>query len=153
MKHKVFFSGSSIDLDQNADAIKSDFQTALDKFYPTPNSFVKVHDYNEINSHSFVLILARQYANGAGISLGNKFICDQDESLITGLDISAFQPFEPGQGLVAPMVPWNDNMVYTPIQAFSKLWIQLNKAMTKERIKEITVSPMVNEITIQVIFA
>ena len=149
MKHKFLFSGKDVDLDQNVDVVKNAMQTALNRFFPTPNFFAKVGEYKEIDAHSFEMTVVRQYCDSDAMALGNDWICDQDASLLTGLDISAFQPFE-GKALIAPVVPWYDNKVYTPKSEFVKLWKHQNKVMASEAIKDITVTPWPNEITVTV---
>ncbi len=149
MNHKIIFSGEAISLNQTADAVMKDMQTAIDKYFPSPNNFVQVSNYKELDVHSFEIDIVRQYADNSGITYGN-CVCDQDESLITGLDISAFQPVKQGKALIVPILPGNDNMFYSPVKNFEDLWKQQNEVMINETIKNISIIPMRDRINIKV---
>lgn len=153
MKHKIIFSGKSIDLNQTDADVMKDMQAAIDQFFPQPNNFVKVANCKETDANTFELVIKRQYDSGGGMSLGSGFICDQDESLITGLSIDTFQPFKPGCALVAPMISWYDDMVYTPDTEFVRLWKKMNEVMVQEKIKKIKISPTGSSILIKLKFA
>ena len=89
MKHKLFFSGQEINLDQTHDAIKMDLQKSIDRFFPTPNEYVVVDNYDEPDTGTLAIHITRMYSQGMGAGLKD-FICDQDESLISGLPVEAF---------------------------------------------------------------
>ena len=89
MKHKLFFSGQEINLDQTHDAIKMDLQKSIDRFFPTPNEYVVVDNYDEPDTGTLAIHITRMYSQGKGAGLKD-FICDQDESLISGLPVAAF---------------------------------------------------------------
>ena len=76
MKHKLFFSGQEINLDQTHDAIKMDLQKSIDR-------------YDEPDTGTLAIHITRMYSQGKGAGLKD-FICDQDESLISGLPVEAF---------------------------------------------------------------
>jgi hypothetical protein len=152
MKHFFKFSGKGINLDQSVTAVINDMQQAIDQFFPSPNNFVQVVDYKELDTDTFEMRLKRGYDNGAGIALSG-FICDYDMSLLTGLAISAFQPFPFGnKPLLVPLCPSHDNMVYAPNRAFTNLWEQMNNVMIDEKIKRIIVHPSVADIYIKVTY-
>lgn len=150
MNHKFMFSGQSINLDQQESNVRKDMQSALDKYFPSPNDFVRVISYKETKDDTFELVIARSYASNAGTSLGVQSICDHDESMLTGLDISAFQPFKPGSAMIGGLIPWYDDMVYAPCTEFCRVWKQMNKVMAAEDIARIKVKPFYDSIQIQV---
>jgi hypothetical protein len=152
MKHNFYFSGKDINLAQSVASVINDMQQAIDQFFPSPNTFVQVADYKELDADTFEMRLKRGYAKGAGTALPG-FICDNDMSLLTGLAISAFQPFPLGnKPLLAPLCPWYDNMVYAPDRAFTNLWEHQNDVMIHEKIKRISVYPSVADIYIKVTY-
>ena len=69
-------------------------------------------------------------------------------SIITGLDLSAFEPW--GDPMIGSLIPWSDGMVYCPDQVFEDLYIRQNEVMTQEKIKRICFHPTTNYIKIQV---
>lgn len=151
MIHNFFFSGKTINLDQNATAVESDMQTAINQYFPVPNGFVKVKDYKELDDKTFEFTIERFYKDGAGTALGGGWICDQDMSLLTGLPEKLFQPSDPkNRPWVAPIIPWNDNMVYGADDAFADLWKHLNDLKTKEKIGSIFILPGTYDIYVKV---
>ena len=153
MNKKFFISGSVVDLNQPVDVVMKDMQTAIDRFFPAPNRYVTVSSYKEINNRTFELEIQRSYNATDTRTLGNGFICDNDESLLTGLDIEAFQPFEKSRALVAPMIPWYNNMVYTPTTEFNRLWKIINETKAGEKINKLDVRPYTHQLTVRVIYA
>ncbi len=79
-------------------------------------------------------------------------ICDHDESLITGLYIAGFLPFDPNQKKLLRMIPWYDGMVYSPLIDFYEFWKKANEAMTGEKIKDIQIVPEETYLYIKVTF-
>ena len=152
MKHKFILSGECISLDQNEADVMRDMQAAIDQFFPAPNDFVKVGCYKELDDKSFEMEIERTYKSSDGMALGHDFVCDQDESLLTGICIDSFQPFKPGAALVGPLIPWYDNMIYTPDNEFARLWKQINNGMAQEEIKKITILPMSSRIGVKVVY-
>lgn len=151
MNKKIYFSGQDITLDQNPNDVLKDMQIAIDRYFPTPNDFAVMESYNEAgNTISFKIL--RNYINDAGCSLGNELICDRDASLITGLDESAFQPFEPGKALIAPCILWTDQMCYVPLSEFCKLWKHQIKTMVGNDVNKITITPSINSIFVEIKF-
>lgn len=152
MNAKISFAGDQkLNLNQTITSVKDSLQIAIDKFFPSPNGFVRVGNYTE-NDDKISFEIHRTYADNAGCSLGNDFICDKDASLITGLDESAFQPFEPGNALIAPSIPWRDHMCYVPLSEFCRLWKHQIKTMSGSTVKKITVKPSINSISIEIEF-
>lgn len=151
MIHNFFFSGKTIDLDQNATTVENDMQAAIDQYFPVPNKLVKVKDYKELDDKTFEFTIERSYKNGAGTALGGGWICDQDMSLLTGLPVELFQPFDPKTSpLIAPLIPWHDNMVYGADDAFADLWKLSNELKTKEKIGSIFIQPGTYDIYVKV---
>lgn len=153
MKHKIMFSGMSIDLNQTDADVMQNMQAAIDKYFPSPNTLVRVTSYKETGADSIEFEIERRYDQSGGMAFGGGFVCDQDESLLTGLSIDAFQPFKPGRAIVAPMIPWHDGMVYTPDTEFCRLWKQMNKVMLQENIRKIKVIPTGSGIIVRVKYA
>jgi hypothetical protein len=152
MKHKLLFSGKEINLDQPSEEVKSDLQSSIDRFFPCTNDYVIVDSCGMVDKRTFEIHITRMYANGAGAGLKD-FICDQDESLITGLQVSAFQPYDPNaKPVVAPMCRWGDNMIYSPICVFCDLWKLINKKLVGEEIESVTIEPNVGSIFIKVVY-
>lgn len=152
MNEIISFAGDQkLNLNQTITNVKGSLQAAIDKFFPSPNTFAKVDNcYEDRNKLSFDII--RNYVGNAGCALGGEFICDKDASLITGLDESAFQPFEPGKALIAPSIPWQDHMCYVTLPEFCKLWKRQIKTMSGSTVKKITVKPSINSISIEIEF-
>ena len=77
--------------------------------------------YNEIDDKTFELEVSRNYKGSASMGL-DKCINYQDMSIITGLDLSAFEPW--GNPMIGSLIPWSDGMVYCPDQVFEDLYIR-----------------------------
>ena len=148
MKHHIFIFGKDIDL-SDASTVEQAMQKVIDLYYPPLTVYVR--DYKELDDDSFELTILRQFKDGAGTSLPD-FICDHDESLITGMDISAFQPFDLNQKQILLMIPWYADMVYSPLVSFYELWKSENKAMIGVKIKDIQIVPEKTSIYIKVTF-
>lgn len=148
MKHHIIIFGKDIDL-SDASTVEQAMQKVIDLYYPPLTVYVR--DYKELDDDSFELTILRQFKDGAGTSLPD-FICDHDESLITGMDISAFQPFDLNQKQILLMIPWYDDMVYSPLVSFYELWKSENKAMIGVKIKDIQIVPEKTSIYIKVTF-
>lgn len=112
-------------------------QAALDKFFPTPNEFAQVDEYNETGDKTIEFSVKRNYSNTWAWGLGIDFISDQDSSLLTGLDISVFQPFD-GRPWVH-CIPWYDKKFYCPKKDLYNLWKQEIKMLTSEEVKKIQI--------------
>ena len=148
MKHHIIIFGKDIDL-SDASTVEQAMRKVIDLYYPPLTVYVR--DYKELDDDSFELTILRQFKDGAGTSLPD-FICDHDESLITGMDISAFQPFDLNQKQILLMIPWYDDMVYSPLVSFYELWKSENKAMIGVKIKDIQIVPEKTSIYIKVTF-
>ena len=152
MIEQISFAGNQrLDLNQTIPNIKDSLQAAIDKFFPSPNNFAKVNNCYE-NGKILSFDIFRNYVGNAGCSFGPDFICDKDASLITGLDESAFQPFEPDNALIFPSFTWNDHMCYVLLSEFYKLWKHQIKTMAGSEVKKITVKPSINSISIKIEF-
>ena len=143
MKHLFVFSGKQVDLAKN-DKVKQ-LEKALAIFYP--KAIVQLKYYNEIDDKTFELEVSRNYKGSASMGL-DKCINYQDMSIITGLDLSAFEPW--GNPMIGSLIPWSDGMVYCPDQVFEDLYIRQNEIMVQEKIKRICFHPTTNYIKIHV---
>lgn len=143
MKHLFVFSGKQVDLAKN-DKVKQ-LEKALANFYP--KAIVQLKYYDEIDDKTFELEVSRNYKGSASIGL-DKCINYQDMSIITGLNLSAFEPW--GNPMIGSLIPWSDGMVYCPDQVFEDLYIRQNEVMVQEKIKRICFHPTTNYIKIHV---
>ena len=143
MKHSIIFCGKQVNL-VRSDKVKQ-LEDALADYYP--REFVQLKNYNEINDYVFELEVSRSYRGFASIGL-NRCINHQDMSIVTGLDISAFEPW--GDPIIGPLIPWSDKMVYCPDQVFEDLYIRQNEVMAQEKIKRVHFLPTSNYIKISV---
>ena len=143
MKHLFVFSGKQVDLAKN-DKVKQ-LEKALANFYP--KAIVQLKSYNEIDDQTFELEVSRNYKGSSCIGL-DKCINYHDMSIITGLDLSAFEPW--GDPMIGSLIPWSDGMVYCPDQVFEDLYIRQNEVMAQEKIKRICFHPTTNYIKIHV---
>ena len=143
MKHLFVFSGKQVDLAKN-DKVKQ-LEKALANFYP--KAIVQLKYYDEIDDKTFELEVSRNYKGSASIGL-DKCINYHDMSIITGLNLSAFEPW--GDPMIGSLIPWSDGMVYCPDQVFEDLYIRQNEIMVQEKIKRICFHPTTNYIKIHV---
>lgn len=143
MNHSIIFSGKEINLNSSDKVLQ--LENALASYYPKET--VQLKNYNEINDDSFEIEVSRNYKGSASIGL-DKCINYHDMSIITGLDLSAFEPW--GDPMIGTLIPWSDGMVYCPDQVFEGLYIRQNEVMAQEKIKRICFYPTTNYIKIQV---
>ncbi len=144
MNHKLIFSGQPIDLARK-DVVQQ-LEASLLQFYP--QSIVKLKSYTEINPKTAEIVVERSY-NGAARMGINQCINYHDMSLITGLDISAFEPWNK-KAMIGALIPWSDDMVYAPDQVFADLYMQQNDKMVNEQIKKVDIHPGPSTLKIRV---
>ena len=104
MNHTIVFSGKEINLD--CSDREQQLENALASFYP--KEIVKLNSFNEVDSRTIEIEVGRNYKGNASNGL-NQCINHYDMSIITGLDLSAFEPW--GNPLVGSLIPWSDEMV------------------------------------------
>ena len=143
MKHQILFSGEKIDLARD-DRVRK-LEDSLASYYP--KEFVHLKCYNEIDDRTFEIEVRRNYKGSANTGL-NQCINHRDMSLITGLDISAFEPW--GDPIINLLIPWSDGMIYCPDQLFENLYIRQNEVMAQENIKRVCFLPTASYIKIHV---
>ena len=143
MNHKIIFSGKEINL--NSSDMIQQLEDALACFYP--KEIVKLNSYKEIDNKTIEIEVGRNYKGAASDGL-NQCVNHYDMSIITGLDMSAFEPW--GNPLVGSLIPWSDEMVYCPDQVFGDLYKQQNEVMVQEKIKRVSFLPTTNNIKIRV---
>ena len=143
MNHSIVFSGKEINLDSSDRELQ--LENALACFYP--KEIVKLKSYKEIDNKTIEIIVERNYKGDASHGL-NQCINHYDMSIITGLDLSAFEPW--GKPLVGSLIPWSDDMVYCPDQVFGDLYKRQNEVMAQEKIKRVSFFPTTNYIKIRV---
>ena len=141
MNHKIIFSGKEINLDSSDRELQ--LENALVCFYP--KEIVKLNSFNEVDSRTIEIEVGRNYKGNASNGL-NQCINHYDMSIITGLDLSAFEPW--GNPLVGSLIPWSDEMVYCPDQVFGDLYKRQNEVMVQEKIKRVSFLPTANNIKI-----
>lgn len=143
MNHSIVFSGKEINLDSSDRELQ--LENALASFYP--KEIVKLNSYNEVDNRTIEIEVCRNYKGGASHGLP-QCINHYDMSIITGLDLSAFEPW--GKPLVGSLIPWLDDMVYCPDQVFGDLYKRQNEVMAQEKIKRVSFFPTTNYIKIRV---
>ena len=141
MNHSIVFSGKEINLDSSDRELQ--LENALACFYP--KEIVKLNSFNEVDSRTIEIEVGRNYKGNASNGL-NQCINHYDMSIITGLDLSAFEPW--GNPLVGSLIPWSDEMVYCPDQVFGDLYKRQNEVMVQEKIKRVSFLPTTNNIKI-----
>ena len=141
MNHSIVFSGKEINLDSSDRELQ--LENALAYFYP--KEIVKLNSFNEVDSRTIEIEVGRNYKGAASNGL-NQCINHHDMSIITGLDLSAFEPW--GKPLVGSLIPWLDEMVYCPDQVFGDLYKRQNEVMVQEKIKRVSFLPTANNIKI-----
>ncbi len=146
MKHSIVFSGKQVDL-ASKDKVKQ-LEDAVAIYYP--KDLVQLKNYNEINDDCLEIEVSRMYKGSASIGL-NSCINYRDMSMITGLDLSAFEPW--GEPIIGSLIPWSDKMVYCPNKLFENLYIRQNEVMVQEIIKRVYFLPTANYIKIHVEYA
>lgn len=149
MKHKLFFSGKTIDLSQQQKGIESDIKSSLATFYPV--EFVQLDSYTE-NGNTCKIVVNRSYNSSYSSAMGPNFINFHDMSLISGLDKSGFEPWNDDH-LPLHLIPWYDNFVYAPNDDFYNIFKQLNEKMLgKKEIKKIETMALNGQLIINVTF-
>ena len=149
MKHNLFFSGKTIDLSREQKDIESDIKNSLATFYPV--ELVQLDSYNE-NGNTCKIVVNRNYNSSYSSTMGPGFINYYDMSLISGLDESAFEPWN-NDHLPLHLIPWHNNMVYAPIDDFCNLLNELNdKIVGKKELKKIEIIPLKEQLIINVTF-
>lgn len=148
MKKKITIFGKCIDLDQTSQKVNDDMNAALSTFLPP--ELANVNSYVEIDPRTIEMEVSRMLKNNMGHSLSS-CLNDHDMVMISGLPFECFDPYSK-EVMVAPLIPSNDGMYYSPNSAFYQLWKKLNSAMGGDNISRIKVSPQLDRIKIRVIF-
>ena len=143
MNHTIVFSGKEINLNSSDKVLQ--LEDALACYYS--REIVKLNSYKEVDNKTIEIEVGRNYKGAASNGL-NQCINHHDMSIITGLDLSAFEPW--GKPLVGSLIPWSDEMVYCPDQVFGDLYIRQNEAMAQEKIKRVSFLPTTNYIKIRI---
>ena len=143
MNHTIVFSGKEINLDSSDRELQ--LENALACFYP--KDIVKLNSYKEVDDRTIEIEVGRNYKGAASDGL-NQCVNYHDMSIITGLDLSAFEPW--GNPLVGSLIPWPDAMVYCPYQVFGDLYKRQNEVMVQEKIKRVSFFPTTYNIKIRV---
>lgn len=146
MNHSIVFSGKEINLN-SSDKLQQ-LEDALACYYP--KEMVQLKNYSEINDDCFEIEVSRNYKGAASNGL-NQCVNHYDMSIITGLDLSAFEPW--GDPIIGSLIPWSDKMVYCPDQVFGDLYKRQNEVMVQEKIKRVSFYPTTNYIKIHVEYA
>lgn len=143
MNHSIVFCGKEINLNSSDKVLQ--LENALAFYYP--KEIVKLNSYKEVDNKTIEIEAGRNYKGAASIGL-NQCINYHDMSIITGLDLSAFEPW--GDPIIGSLIPWSDEMVYCPDQVFGDLYKRQNEVMVQEKIKRICFYPTANYIKIHV---
>ena len=143
MNHTIVFSGKEINLNSSDKVLQ--LEDALACY--SSREIVKLNSYKEVDNKTIEIEVGRNYKGAASNGL-NQCINYYDMSIITGLDLSAFEPW--GKPLVGSLIPWSDEMVYCPDQVFGDLYIRQNEAMAQEKIKRVSFLPTTNYIKIRI---
>jgi len=141
MNHKIIFSGREINL--NSCDMVQQLENALASYYP--KEIVKLKSFEEVDNNTIEIEISRNYKGAASNGL-SQCVNHYDMSIITGLDLSAFEPW--GNPLVGSLIPWSDEMVYCPDQVFGDLYKRQNEVMVQEKIKRVCFLPTTNNIKI-----
>ena len=141
MNHKIIFSGKEINL--NSCDMVQQLENALASYYP--KEIVKLKSFEEVDNNTIEIEISRNY-KGAACNGLSQCVNHYDMSIITGLDLSAFEPW--GNPLVGSLIPWSDEMVYCPDQVFGDLYKRQNEVMVHEKIKRVCFLPTTNNIKI-----
>ena len=143
MNHLIVFSGKEINLN-SSDKLQQ-LEDALACYYP--KEIVKLKSYKEVDNKTIEIEVGRNYKGTACYGL-NQCVNHYDMSIITGLDLSAFEPW--GDPIIGSLIPWSDEMVYCPDQVFGDLYKRQNEVMVQEKIKRVRFLPTANYIKIHV---
>ena len=137
--HHLFFSMGKIDCSLPEQDVVDRMQLLIDHAY-LGNRVAVVKYFKVIDADNCEFAIERHLPRDFCLALGQDFIGEHDESLLSGLEICYFS-FFPGSKItpmVAPLIPMGQAF-YTPKERFTQFWKGLNKGHAGEKIQRIRI--------------